>query len=179
MTLLQQLEESGRGQATPAAENLAKPGQQGDRWHGFAFAIQSLNLVLPQAQGVQTAPGVAAQPLPRSCEWVKGIISIDGAIDGAIYTVIDFAHFIGRRPVASDTRANLLLMSGKRFNSALLLDSRISLRSFRHDLPAAESTNTDPALAPFLRKSLRDGEQIWGVLDSAALMNTDRFIHIA
>ncbi len=169
MTLLQQLEEAGLGQPPAAA------GNAGDIWRGFAFAIQSLNLVVPQAEGLQVAPaGVAAQPLPLSREWVRGITSIGGEV----YTVIDFAHFIGRWPVASSATANLLLMSGERFNSALLLDSRISLRSFRHDLPAAESADVDPVLAPFLRESLRDGEQIWGVLDSAVLMSAEHFIHI-
>ena len=143
-------------------------------WRGLAFTIADLDLVAPLADGLQSAPGREAQPLPLCREWVRGML----VIGGEIYTVIDFARFIDRRPVASAEGASLLLMPGDGFNSALLLDSRISLRTFSDDLPAAETDNFDPALAPFLSAVLREGEQPWGVLDIAALKGAESFVRI-
>lgn len=168
LALLRQLE--GAGPDRKADQSGRAPAT----WRGFAFTIEDLNLAVPLAEGLQTAPGREVWPLPLCREWVRGMI----AVDGEVYTVIDFARFIGRRPVPSAVDAGLLLMPGDGFNSALLLDSRIGLRSFRNDSPAVTPTDFDPALAPFLSTALMDGGQSWGVLDVAALRSVERFVRI-
>ena len=168
MTLLQQLEDAGRHEKAGAL------GRGAGVWRGFAFSIEALNLVVPLAEGLRVVPcrAVSPLPVPLSREWVRGII----LVDGEIYTVIDFARFIGRRPVASNADASLLLMTGEEFNSALLLDSRISLKTFSEPQPEPETADIDPAVEPFVSASLVDGAQTWGVLDIKALMNSGHFI---
>ena len=171
--LLQQLEDAGPGEkAGPLAHGRAVG------WRGFAFTIEDLDLVVPLADGLEMrlkgVPGREAQPLPLCRAWVRGII----AVGGEIYTVIDFAQFIGRRPVASAESAGLLLMPGDGFNCALLLDSRISLRTFSNNLPVTAVGDFDPALAPFLRAVLLEGEQPWGVLNIEALKGAESFVNI-
>lgn len=176
MTLLQQLEDAGRGEQTgmPDAPDSKARRARGDAgvWRGFAFTIEDLALVVPCANGLQVAPGGEVQPLPLSREWVRGVISVSGEI----YTVIDFARFIGRRAVAASRDASLLLMAGEQFNSALLLNSHLSLRAFDNDLPPASAA--DAVLAPFLSASLLDDNQTWGVLDIMALTNSESFVGI-
>ena len=171
MTLLQQLEDAGRHEKAGAL------GRGAGVWRGFAFSIEALNLVVPLADSLRVVPcrDVPPLPVPLSREWVRGII----LVDGEIYTVIDFARFIGRRPVASNADASLLLMTGEEFNSALLLDSRISLKTFSEpqaEPETAEDDPADPAVEPFVSASLVDGAQTWGVLDIKALMNSGHFV---
>ncbi len=185
MTLLQQLEDAGSGGKADADAPGPGPGRPATGlWRGLAFTIEDLNLVTPDAGGLRVAPGREAQllPLPWCREWVRGMLPVGGEI----YTVIDFARFIGRRPLAASRdaspnayrNASLLLMPGDSFNSALLLDSRISSRTFSHDWPQTEVADFDPALAPFLSAVLMDGGQPWGVLDTTALMGSESFIRI-
>ncbi len=174
MTWLQQLQDASLGESGSALRRA-----DDDRWRGFAFTIENLNLVVPEAAGLRIAPGKNAQPLPLCREWVTGMIPVGGEI----YTVIDFARFIGRRPPPSSHVANFLLIPGEAFNSALLVDSRISLRSFAHNLPEAGDADFDDAhfgatLTPFVRASFAEGGQLWGVLDVRALMGSEIFTHI-
>ena len=181
-TLLRQLQDAG-------AQSDAPPRARAEGWRGFTFAVEDLNLVVPWADGLQIAPGREAQPLPLCREWVRGMLSVGGEI----YTVIDFPRFIGRRPAAWGAGGSLLLLPGDDFNSALLVDSRIGMRTFSDDLPGAEINEIaevaevaepaedgvfGPALRPFLRKALKEGDRLWGVLEVAALMRDARFIHI-
>ncbi len=174
--LLRRLEDASLGEEASALGRAR--AVRADDWRGFAFAVEDFNLVAPFADGMEIATCGEAQPLPLSREWVVGILPLRGAI----YTVIDFARFIGCGAVAAagahaSPRANLLLVSNERIQSALLLDNPIRLRTFRHDLPGAEAAGFPPALAPFLARVVDDGRP-WGVLDVAALTSSERFVTI-
>ena len=174
LALLRQLEGASIG------ENASALGREHSGvWHGFAFNIEELNLVVPFADGLEVVPVGEAQPLPLSREWVRGVINIRGEI----YTVIDFAHFIGRRqaasgPADSGRGASLFLLSNDGVKSALLLDSRVSLRAFSHDLPKLEFSGFSPVLMSFLSVLLMDGDQPWGVIDVDALTSSESFVNI-
>ena len=182
MTLLQQLEYARLGENV---STLPQPSNHG--WRGFTFHVAEVNLVVAQRDGLHTVPNWQAQsplqPLPLTHNWVEGMIFLGGKI----YTVIDFAHFIGYRPTISHDNANLLLISAERFNSALLVDSPIRLCRFNdaatistdgyataHNIPPTPT----PTLAPFLGDSVQDGVSTWSVLDVGALIRSEKFINI-
>ena len=179
LALLRQLEGASIG------ENASALGREHSGvWHGFAFNIEELNLVVPFADGLEVVPVGEAQPLPLSREWVRGVINIRGEI----YTVIDFAHFIGRHQAASGPAdlgqadsgrgASLFLLSNDGVKSALLLDSQVSLRAFSHDLPKVAFSGFPPVLMPFLSVLLMDGDQPWGVIDVDTLTSSESFVNI-
>ena len=177
LALLQQLESAGLGEKASAPSAGAGAGASEARagiGRGFAFTIEELNLVVPFAAGLRIARSRDAQPLPLSREWVAGIIHIRGEI----YTLIDFARFIGRRAATAGKDAGLLLLADNRIKSALLLDSPVSLRAFNRDPPAGDVAGFDAALSPFLSAVWLDDGQPWGVLDVAALTRSARFVNI-
>lgn len=160
-------------QAAGDAKHRQFATQNADTWRGFAFHIEELNLVFPQRDGLQIAQGGAHQALPLCRDWVRGTM----AAGDALYCVIDFAHFIGRRPAARQN-ANLLLIRGEAFNSALLLDGRISLRVFAGDAAAESAPAANANLTPYVRARQNEGGQIWEVLDADKLLNSSAFIRL-
>ena len=177
LALLQQLESAGLGEKASAPGAGGGAGASEARagiGRGFAFTIEELNLVVPFAAGLRIARSRDAQPLPLSREWVAGIIHIRGEI----YTLIDFARFIGRRAATAGKDAGLLLLTDNRIKSALLLDSPVSLRAFNRDPPAGDVAGFDAALSPFLSAVWLDDGEPWGVLDVAALTRSARFVNI-
>ncbi len=181
LALLQQLESAGLGEkASPpgGGEGAGASEARAGIGRGFAFTIEELNLVVPFAAGLRIARSRDAQPLPLSREWVAGIIHIRGEI----YTLIDFARFIGRRAATGGKDAGLLLLADNRIKSALLLDSPVSLRAFNRDPPAGAGAESvagfDAALSPFLSAVWLDDGEPWGVLDVAALTRSARFVNI-
>ena len=174
LAALRQLEDASLGE-----EGSAFVWNRAAVWHGFAFSVEELELVVPLAVGVGIAPGRSllpspVLPLPLSREWVVGMVNIRGEV----HTVIDFARFIGR-PAAASTGANLLLLSNDVCKSALLLDNRISLRAFDRDLPEADRATAAPSLAPILSALLLEGDQPWGVIDVESLLSAENFVDIA
>ena len=173
LAALRQLEDASLGE-----EGSAFVWNRAAVWHGFAFSVEELDLVVPLAVGVGIAPGRSLLPspvlLPLSREWVVGMVNIRGEV----HTVIDFARFIGR-PAAASAGANLLLLSNDVCKSALLLDSRISLRAFDRDLPEADRSTAARSLAPILSALLLEGDQLWGVIDVESLLSAENFVDIA
>ncbi len=177
LTWLQRLEDASLGERGSAFGR-----KRVGLWRGFAFTLDTLNLVVPFADGLAVARCRDVQPLPLCHEWVAGAV----AIRGEVYTVVDFARFIGVRPAASQAdadlpsspSASLLILPGDHLNSALLLDSRISVRTYQHDLPGAQASRFPAEITPFLRTRVLDGNQPWGVLDIEALTHSEKFISI-
>jgi len=179
-TLLHQLEDAALGR------RMSAPG--GD-WRGFAFRLGRRDggygrragrhdgeyLVVPLADGMEIASATRLCALPHCHNWVRGIT----ALRGAIYTVIDFADFLGFG--ATDAvRARLLLLPAPQHDvhSALLLDRRVSLRAFEHGLPEVGLDGVAASLAPYLRASVREGARQWGVLDVGALLFSEKWLRV-
>lgn len=151
----------------------------GNGWRGFAFRLNGPHdreyLVAPLADGMEIASPRGLCALPHCQNWVRGMLRARGVI----YTVIDFAGFLGFGATDA-TRARLLLLPAPRpdFHSALLLDSRISLRAFELGLPEAGVGDAAAPLAPYLRASLREGARRWGVLDVGALLSSEKWLRV-
>ena len=169
LALLQQLEEASLGERAIAFER-----EFVQSWRGFTFNIEDLNLVVPFAGGFEILPCGEIQPLPLSRKWVKGMTNIRGEI----YTVIDFAQFIGYGPMVSTRGGNLFLLPDDNLKSALLLDSRISLKTFSQDLSNAEASGFNQALLPFISAVLTDESQSWVVINVEVLMKAQSFVNI-
>ncbi len=174
LAVLQRLEDASLGE-----EGSAFVWNRAAVWHGFAFSIEELNLVVPLAVGAGIVPERSLLPspllpLPLSREWVVGMVNIRGEV----HTVVDFARFIGRSAATVES-VNLLLLSNDVCKSALLLDGRISLRAFDCNLPEADPATAAPSLAPLLSALLWEGEQPWGVIDVEALLGAENFVDVA
>lgn len=146
----------------------------GEVWRGFVFNVDGLDLAVPFLGQFGIVPSQELFALPMVNSWVKGMTNIRGEI----YTVVDFSAFIGRKQVRTMKGCNLLLLPDPLLKSALLLDSRISLRSFADDLPLSSTDLFYPKLTPYLSRVIVDGDKQWGVLDVDALCKSREFSQV-
>ena len=167
--IFQQMERDSLGNQLTDAE--AAPGEV---WRAFVFNVDGLDLAVPFLGQFGIVPGQDLFAVPMANSWVKGMTNIRGEI----YTVVDFSEFIGRKQVRTTKKCNLLLLPDPVLKSALLLDSRISLRSFPHDLPVTGNDLFYAKLAPYLSRVVVDGNKQWGVLDVEALCRSSEFSQI-
>ncbi len=169
LELFRQLELLSQGNAVLGEDQLFV-----ESWRGFTFSIDELNLAVPFMGQYEIFPCGGCSPLPMVKPWVRGMTNIRGEI----YTVIDFAQLIGRRPVKVSSGANLLVLAEGRLKSALLLQNKVSLRSFDHDIPRGDVNDVEPGLRPYLNSFLMEGLQRWCVIDMRILTNSELFANI-
>lgn len=169
LDILQQLENDSLGNQLTDAEAVA-----GEVWRGFVFNVDGLDIAVPFLGQFGIVPSQELFAVPMAKPWVKGMTNIRGEI----YTIIGFSEFIGRKQVRITKDCNFLLLPDPSLKSALLLDSRISLRSFSYDLPLSSNDLFDAKLTPYLSRVVVDGDKQWGVLDVEALSRSHEFSQI-
>ena len=154
---------------------LEDPEDAAQVWRGFVFTVDKFTLVAPFVGEFEIIPCKEIFPLPMAKSWIKGMTNIRGEI----YSVVDFSEFIGQKPVRTTKGCNLILLPDRLLKSALLIKSQVSLQSFGSTMMAADVDILGPGLVPYLSTVLVDGDQLYGVLDIQALMNSDQFSNIA
>ena len=171
LSLLQKLEADSIGDRAISLEQ-----QYTEVWRGFVFELDNHQLVVPFDGGYEIIPCGPVIPLPLTKNWVRGMTNIRGEI----FTVVDIGGFLGREPLKSLRDTNLFLLPDQRLRSALVLKSKISLRTFVKDLPQVAPDEFDPELAPYLNTVVtsEDGSQKWGVLNLQEIMRAEDFTKI-
>jgi len=59
-----------------------------------------------------------------------------------------------------------------------MIDSKVSLKTFPEILEHVDAVDTPAQLAPCLSVSLKDGEQVWHVVDVLALCQAEEFVNV-
>ncbi len=143
-------------------------------WRAFTLHVGNLNLAFPFMGGFEILPGREIQPIPWAQDWVRGITNVRGEI----YTVIDFALYLGMSAVKSVRTATLFMLPDTRLRSALLIDSRVNLKTFSEHMEHVEMMNTPERLRSSVSATLKDGEDVWTVVDVHAFCRADVFTNI-
>ena len=167
--LLLGLERASQGNLLDDPEQIA-----GEFWRGFVFQIEDLNIAVPFAGEFEIVPALPVSALPLTQPWILGMTNVRGEI----YTLVDFSAFIGRRPVRLGPKCHFLLLPDSGLKSALVLDSRIRLRTFASDLQSEGKIWLDPGLTPYLDRVISDGGERYGVIDIQALCTAPEFQRI-
>jgi twitching motility protein PilI len=109
-------------------------------------------------------------PLPLTRPWFTGLTNIRGNL----YSVVDFAAFLQKRPVAPGDQARLLLLGDRfRLGAALLVDRSLGLRN-----PAQLERRKGP-LAGWARAQYADAEgRLWKELDLTQLVQHPDFLGV-
>ena len=76
------------------------------------------------------------------------------------------------------SKCHFLLLPDPVLKSALVLDSRVRLRSFSVDLQNEAEVWPDSGLDPYLERVITDDDEKWGVLDIMALCGAPEFQRI-
>lgn len=125
---------------------------------------------LVQAGEVIPVPAIAPVPLTRP--WFKGVANVRGNL----YSVVDFAAFLGAGAVVPGEQARLVLL-GERFRSAaaLLVDRLLGLRNPTELRPRAAASR-----AAWVRAEYDDeAGGHWKELDVAELVRHADFLSVA
>jgi twitching motility protein PilI len=136
---------------------------------GLQVADEAWLVDLTEAGEVLPVPAITPVPLTRP--WFRGVANIRGNL----YSVVDFAAFLGRTPVVLGDRARLLLL-GERFRlaAALLVDGSLGLRN-----PAQLKPSGDAAPGAWSRAAYRDKEgRQWNELDLPQLVQHPDFLSV-
>jgi twitching motility protein PilI len=123
------------------------------------------------AEAGEVVPVPAITPVPLTRPWFRGIANIRGNL----YSVVDFAAFVGRKPVVPDEQSRLLLI-GERFRlgAALLVDRSLGLRN------PAQLRQQEGEPAPWARARYADAEgRQWNELDLPQLAQHPDFLAVA
>jgi twitching motility protein PilI len=137
---------------------------------GVQVGAQSWLIDLVEAGEVMPVPSITAVPLARP--WFRGVANVRGNL----YSVVDFAEFLGAGSCAGGEQARLVLL-GERFRSsaALLVDRSLGLRNPAH-LRAREAAQA----RPWLRGEFEDETGArWSELDVGALVRDNEFLSVA
>ena len=138
---------------------------------GVQVGAQSWLIDLAEAGEVIPVPSITAVPLTRA--WLRGVANVRGNL----YSVVDFAAFLGAGVATASEQARLVLL-GERFRSAaaLLVDRSLGLRN-PAQLRAREPA---PGRQTWLRAEYDDdaGGQ-WRELDVADLVRHPEFLTVA
>jgi twitching motility protein PilI len=135
---------------------------------GVQVGAQSWLVDLVEAGEVLPVPPITAVPLTRA--WFRGVANVRGNL----YSVVDFAAFLGAGVSAGGEQARLLLL-GERFRSAaaLLIDRSLGLRN-----PAQlQAAGGEPG--PWARARYADAEgRQWKELDLPQLAQHPDFLSV-
>jgi twitching motility protein PilI len=138
---------------------------------GVQVGEQSWLIDLAEAGEVMPLPPITLVPLTRP--WFRGVANVRGNL----YSVVDFAEFLGTGVSGSGEQARLVLL-GERFRSAaaLLVDRSLGLRN-----PAQlRARDAAPGRAAWLRGEYDDDTGArWSELDVAELVRDPEFLSVA
>lgn len=138
---------------------------------GVQVGPQSWLIDLVEAGEVMPVPSIT--PVPLSRPWFRGVANVRGNL----YSVIDFAAFLGAGAVVGGEHARLLLLGERlRSGAGLLIDRALGLRNPAH-LRAREAVGARRA---WVRGEFEDETGAhWSELDVAALVRDDEFVSVA
>ena len=161
-------------QAAAAGYVLPELKQAEERWHGLAFAVGDLRLTAELTAFTDIVECGAITPVPRTRSWVRGITSVRGSL----YSVVDFAQFLGYPRVNTDTEGKLLVINDSELRCALLVNSVLGMRRFDHENEYRDAEAIDQSVRAFVRHAYLQDDQLWGVLDTDELKSSGEFRNV-
>ncbi len=138
---------------------------------GLACAGEQWLIRLSDAGEVITVPNVARVPLTR--DWFLGIANIRGNL----YSVIDFAGFLGRPGAPATTQSRLVLFGPRagEMNAGLVVTRVLGLRNLAELAPAAPAAD---APAWYAQRWMDAEGSAWQEIDLAKLARDPSFLQV-
>jgi len=111
-------------------------------------------------------------PVPLTRPWFRGVANIRGNL----YSVVDFAAFLGAGPTPIAEQARLLLLSERfRMSSALLVERSLGLRNSEQLQPRSGAGTR----SPWIRAEYADEQGApWKELDAPQLVRHPEFLSV-
>jgi len=158
-------------QAAAAGYVLPELVQTEERWHGLAFAVGDTRLTAELTAFTDIVDCGAMTPVPRTRSWVRGITNVRGSL----YSVVDFAQFLGYPRINTDTEGKLLVVNDSELGCALLVSSVLGMRRFDQENEYREAGEMGDAVRPYVSHAYFQDDRLWGVLDTSKLTTSEEF----
>lgn len=168
--LLQRMQQ----QAAAAGYVLPELTQTEERWHGLGFAVGSLRLTAGLTAFTDIVDCGTVAPVPRTRPWVRGITNVRGSL----YSVVDFAQFLGHPRINTDTEGKLLVINDSELGCALLVNSVLGMRRFDQENEHQDAEMMDRSVQPYINHAYLQEGQLWGVLDIERLKASEEFRNV-
>lgn len=168
--LLQRMQQ----QAAAAGYTLPEMSAPEERWHGLAFGIGNVRLVVDLTVFTDIVECGAITPVPRTRSWVRGITNVRGSL----YSIVDLGELLGLSRINTETEGKLLVINDPDLGCALLVNRIYGLRRFDHDNEHREAGVLDGAVQPYVRHAYLQEEELWGVLDMEKLTRSEKFQNV-
>lgn len=154
------------------AERLRTAATRATLASRLGFQVGSENWFVPLHQVSEVVPVPATMPVPLTHSWFRGVANVRGNL----YSIVDFAEFQGREPIAPGMERRVILVNDRLVGGAGLLVSRmLGLRNPEQFSPAARPASAPPWLAAAYADA--SGTQ-WLELDLPALSREQRFLEV-
>lgn len=137
---------------------------------GFQVGGENWFVALHQVSEVIPVPSMVPVPLTHS--WFRGVANVRGNL----YSMVDFAAFQGREPIASGMERRVILVSERLVGGAGLLVSRmLGLRNPEQFNAAVKPADAPPWVGAVYTDA---GATRWLELDLPALVREQRFLEV-
>jgi twitching motility protein PilI len=146
-----------------------------DLWHGVAFVLGGVHLVMSLEHVREILKYPALSPVPGAKPWVKGIANIRGTL----LPIMDLNGFLSGERAALDRRTRVLVVESAGVTCGLIVDEVLGMRHFLADSYNSGGPDASPALDTYVSGSYGQGGYLWGVFDPERLMETPEFIQVA
>jgi len=138
----------------------------------LGFQVGGENWFVALHQVSEVIPVPATVPVPRTHSWFRGVANVRGNL----YSVVDFAAYQGRDPIASGMERRVILVSDRLVAGAGLLVSRmLGLRNPEQFNAAARPAGAPPWVAAAYSDA---GGTRWLELDLPTLAREQRFLEV-
>ncbi len=144
-------------------------------WSGIAFQVADLNLVSEISDIVEilTVPSLAH--VPGSKNWVMGVANVRGTL----VPVIDFRLFLNGNRSTQSKYSRVLVVRQSGGVVGLLIDEVQGQRHFLAEEMSSSQHFAENAIGPYLTREYLKGDDYWGAVDFARLVNNSVFMQAA
>lgn len=144
-------------------------------WSGIAFQVADLNLVSEISGIVEILTVPSLTIVPGAKPWVMGVANVRGTL----VPVIDFRQFLGGEKTTQSKYSRVLVVQQSGGVVGLLIDEVQGQRHFLVEEMSQSRHFADQAIAPYLTREYLKGEDYWGAVDFARLVNNPVFMQAA
>ncbi|MEO7916556.1 MAG: chemotaxis protein CheW [Dokdonella sp.] len=140
-------------------------------WRGIGFRIGKRHLLgsIGDVSEILAVPMVTT--VPGTCSWLRGVANVRGNL----VPVIDMAAFIDDTASEPTENSRLLLVRQPAGNVGLLVDEVFGQRSLASEQLVDATVESDPAIARYVRESVRSGNIDWGLFNVNSLVRSAEF----
>jgi twitching motility protein PilI len=171
VSILKDIEESCRG----CAVGLPRKAEVSSEWSGIAFKLGGNSLLAPMEQVVEILDFPALSAVPLTQPWMRGIANVRGNL----LPVVDLNGYLGSGLTRVTDRTRVLVIDHEGLYSGLMVDEVMGLKHFLEEEYTEDEADTDAVLKLYINYGYRRNEQIWGVFNLFALVDSQHFLQAA